>query len=83
MSVGNTAEATPITETRYIDCKAADIPGSLKGMREVLDGWLALGTSESALVVLDDLQSVVKTEAEVSLHYFSLPVQLAHVRFDH
>lgn len=34
-------------------------------MREVLDGWLALGTAVSTLVIFDDLHSVVKAETEV------------------
>jgi hypothetical protein len=54
-------------ETHYVDCKTANIPGTLKGMREVLDGWLALGTANSTLVILDDLHSVVKTETEVRM----------------
>ena len=49
----------------YVDCKAANIPGTLKGMREVLDGWLGLGAADTTIVILDDLQSVVKTESEV------------------
>ena len=54
-----------VRETHYVDCKAANIPGTLKGMREVLDAWLALGTADSTLVIFDDLHSVVKAETEV------------------
>jgi hypothetical protein len=53
------------TETRYIDCKALNIPGTLKGTKEVLDGWLQQGKSGRSLVILDDLHCVAKTEVEV------------------
>lgn len=54
-----------LLQTKYIDCKAANIPGSLKGMRQVIDDWLKIdGLTDRALLVLDNLHSVARTEVE-------------------
>ena len=57
--------------TRYVDCKSTNIPGSLKGMREIFDGWLELARDGRCFLVFDDLHCIAKTEVEVSLALFA------------